>query len=147
MDYKWNMQYAGVFIRLIAGITDAFLSLIIGGFLIFFLPFCLDVLGYDPSVLTRIFIFLTVFGVFQSLYCAILLSSKWQATLGMKMWHLKIVNTNYERVGFGRAIWRELLRELSGFLYIGYIMIAFTSKKQALHDMIAGTYVLEYNYG
>jgi uncharacterized RDD family membrane protein YckC len=32
---------------------------------------------------------------------------------------------------------------LSGIFYIGYIIAAFTEKKQALHDMIAGTYVIK----
>ncbi|MFP3508080.1 RDD family protein [Peribacillus sp. SIMBA_075] len=41
-------------------------------------------------------------------------------------------------MGFGRAAGRYFATILSGMIiYIGYIMAAVTSKKQALHDMIA----------
>ncbi|PYJ40517.1 MAG: RDD family protein, partial [Verrucomicrobia bacterium] len=33
---------------------------------------------------------------------------------------------------------------LSGLIFcIGFLMIAFTERKQGLHDMIAGTYVIK----
>jgi len=47
------------------------------------------------------------------------------------------------RISFGRATGRFFARIISGLtLGIGYLMVAFTEKKQALHDMIAGTLVL-----
>jgi uncharacterized RDD family membrane protein YckC len=39
---------------------------------------------------------------------------------------------------------RQLGKIISGFiLMIGYIMAGFTEKKQALHDIIAGAYVVK----
>jgi uncharacterized RDD family membrane protein YckC len=47
------------------------------------------------------------------------------------------------RIGFGRATGRYFAKILSSLtLFIGYLMAGFTEKKQALHDMIAGTLVL-----
>lgn len=46
-------------------------------------------------------------------------------------------------VTFGRATGRYFGKILSGaILMIGYIMAAFTERKQALHDMMAGTLVV-----
>lgn len=67
-----------------------------------------------------------------------------QATPGKKALSLVVTNLNGERISFGRATARyfgKFLSELT--LYIGYVMIGFTAKKQGLHDMIAGTLVFK----
>jgi uncharacterized RDD family membrane protein YckC len=77
------------------------------------------------------------------LYRAIMESSSVQATLGKMA--LGIIVTDYEgdRISFGRATGRLLAKIISGvILFFGYIMAGFTEKKQALHDMIAGTLVV-----
>jgi uncharacterized RDD family membrane protein YckC len=59
---------------------------------------------------------------------------------------LKIVVTDLEgkRIDFVKATIRYFSKIISSLiLLIGYIMAAFTEKKQALHDIIAGTLVLE----
>jgi uncharacterized RDD family membrane protein YckC len=49
------------------------------------------------------------------------------------------------RIGFGRATGRFFAKILSGMImYIGFIMIGFTDRKQGLHDMLAGTLVMRY---
>jgi uncharacterized RDD family membrane protein YckC len=46
-------------------------------------------------------------------------------------------------ISFGRATGRLISKIFSAIIiYIGFIMIAFTDKKQGLHDMIAGTLVV-----
>lgn len=70
-------------------------------------------------------------------------ASKMQATPGKRALNLKVVNLEGERISFWRGVGRYFAMILSGILYIGYIMAAFTEKKQALHDMIAGTYVIK----
>ena len=48
-----------------------------------------------------------------------------------------------DRISFGRASGRHFAKILSGcLLAIGYMMAGFTEKKQALHDMMAGTLVV-----
>ena len=57
---------------------------------------------------------------------------------------VSIINKNGERLGFFHALGRFLLKIISYIiLLIGFIMIAFTEKKQGLHDIIASTYVVE----
>ena len=47
------------------------------------------------------------------------------------------------RLSFGHATGRFFAKMISGFTFgIGYVMAGFTERKQALHDMIAGTLVL-----
>lgn len=77
------------------------------------------------------------------LYFSLMESSAKQATLGKLALSLKVTDVNGNRLTFGRALGRNLGKFISSLiLYIGYIMAAFTQKKQALHDMMAGTLVL-----
>lgn len=77
------------------------------------------------------------------IYFASLESSAWQATLGKKALGLEVTDLHGRRISFGRATGRYFGKILSGFiLLIGYIMAGFTEKKQALHDILAGTLVI-----
>ena len=77
------------------------------------------------------------------LYFALLQSSSRQATFGKQLLGLKVVDLHYDRISFARATGRFFSKILSILiLFIGFIMVLFTKKRQALHDMIAGTYVL-----
>ena len=76
-------------------------------------------------------------------YFAGLESSVWQATVGKKMLGMQVTDTSGERIDFIKATIRYLSKFLSSFfLMIGFIMVAFTAKKQGLHDFIAGTVVI-----
>ena len=78
------------------------------------------------------------------LYYAIMESSAKQATLGKIAMGLVVTDKRGNRLTFGRATARYFARWLSGIiLMIGYIIAAFTEKKEALHDMIAGTIVYQ----
>ncbi len=78
------------------------------------------------------------------LYFALMESSTHQATLGKKVLGLKVTDLDGNRVSFGRATGRFFGKYLSGLIfYFGFIMAAFTEKKQALHDLIAGCLVLK----
>ncbi len=82
----------------------------------------------------------------QWLWFTIAESSKWQATVGKKMVGLKVTDESGERVGFGKAngrYWSKILSCL--ILWIGFVMVAFTEKKQGLHDKMAGTLVVKAN--
>ena len=57
---------------------------------------------------------------------------------------IQVTDLQGNRVSFGRALGRTLAKILSAIiLYIGFIMAAFTEKKQGLHDMVAGTLVVK----
>lgn len=69
-------------------------------------------------------------------------ASRWQATPGKRILRLYVTDLNGQRITYGRALIRNLARQISGFLFIGYIIAGFTEKKQALHDLLAGCLVL-----
>jgi uncharacterized RDD family membrane protein YckC len=77
------------------------------------------------------------------LYEALMISSPYQATLGKMALGIYVVDLDGQRLSFPRATARYFAKILSGLtLLIGYVMAAFTERKQALHDMIGSTYVL-----
>lgn len=81
-------------------------------------------------------------------YFAGLESSKMQATLGKRALGLVVTDMNGNRISFLRALGRYLAKILSGLiLFIGYIMVAFTERKQGLHDLLASTLVLKGTVG
>lgn len=84
---------------------------------------------------------LPIFLALNWLYEALLTSSEWQATLGKKALNLRVTDEAGNRISFARATGRHFAKYISSFFLIGYIMAAFTDRKRALHDIIAGTLV------
>lgn len=77
------------------------------------------------------------------LYFALFESSGKQATLGKQALNIYVCRIDGTRLTFLRASLRYFAKIISGVtLLIGYIMAAFTARKQALHDLIADTLVL-----
>ncbi len=71
-------------------------------------------------------------------------SSAAQATLGKRIIGIKVVDRDGGQLSFMHALGRWFAASLSYLtMYIGFLMAAFTEKKQALHDLIAGTYVVD----
>jgi uncharacterized RDD family membrane protein YckC len=80
--------------------------------------------------------------VINWLYYALLESSGWQATIGKMVIGLVVTGPGGKRISFLRATGRYFAKFISTFiLLIGFIMVAFTSRKQGLHDMMANTIV------
>ncbi len=77
------------------------------------------------------------------LYFAKLESGPAQATFGKRILGLRVTDLAGQRIGVGRATGRTLGKFVSALPFdIGFIMAGFTERKQALHDMIAGTLVV-----
>jgi uncharacterized RDD family membrane protein YckC len=153
-------EYAGFWIRVGAYLIDSFVIGIpaaiisfIGITVLMGTTMDFNQLMYDPEYMPsdgEMFAFvggylvmILLLSIIATLYFAILHSSKWQATVGKKLVGIKVTDLNGNRITFWRAFGRLFAMILSGILYIGYIMVAFTEKKQGLHDMIAGTLVLK----
>ncbi len=80
----------------------------------------------------------------QWLYFALMESSSRQATLGKMALGIIVTDLNGGKISFGKATGRYFGKIISGMIFcIGYLMAAFTDKKQALHDMMAGTLVVD----
>ncbi len=76
------------------------------------------------------------------LYFSLMESSTRQATLGKMALDMKVTDLEGNRISFGRATGRYFAKILSFIIiFIGVIMVAFTERKQGLHDKIAGTLV------
>ena len=76
------------------------------------------------------------------LYFALMETSSRQATLGKMALGIIVTDADGERLSFGRATGRHFGKFVSALiLMIGFIMIAFTSRKQGLHDIMAGCLV------
>lgn len=85
--------------------------------------------------------------VLMWLYQALMESGKNQATLGKMALGIKVVGPNGERISFAHATGRFFAMFLSHFpFYFGDYMAGFTKHRQALHDLIASTYVVNKQY-
>lgn len=77
------------------------------------------------------------------LYAAILESSPWQATIGKRAMDIYVTDLKGRRIGFAQASGRFFGKLVSALILgIGFIMIAFTERKQGLHDQLAGCLVV-----
>lgn len=143
-----GVRYGGFWIRFVAAIIDGIivqvvvmpLSFVAGGVSGF-----AGVMGGVPRsglpILGGLIGF--VIGVFGTwLYEALMESSTRQATLGKMVFGMKVTDLGGNRISFGRATGRHFGKWVSALILgIGYIMAGFTERKQALHDMLAGTLV------
>jgi uncharacterized RDD family membrane protein YckC len=139
------MNYAGFWIRVLASIIDALISLlvVVPAIAIFSIVWAA---AYNEVVATAIgFILNAIVGW---LYYAFFESGKWQATPGKRLVGLRVTDLEGNRIGFGRASGRYFSKILSGLiLYIGFFMAGWTEKKQGLHDKLVDTLVLRGKAG
>jgi uncharacterized RDD family membrane protein YckC len=79
----------------------------------------------------------------QWLYFALFESGAAQATPGKMAMGIKVVDSAGRRIGFGCASGRFFGKIVSSIIFnIGYLMAGWTARKQALHDIMAGTLVV-----
>jgi uncharacterized RDD family membrane protein YckC len=137
------MQYAGFWLRWIAYLID---SAIVGALPLIVALIIAPIFFASSRAVAMlgvaIFIVPTV-GTAGWLYYALMESSAYQATLGKRLLGLKVATVKGDPVSFGRASARFFAKILSSALLLaGFVMAAFTAKKQALHDLIAGCVVI-----
>lgn len=78
------------------------------------------------------------------LYFALLESSEKQATFGKMALGMQVTDDEGKRISFAKATGRFFGKIISGMiLMIGYLMIIWTEKKQALHDKMVRTLVIK----
>ncbi len=76
-------------------------------------------------------------------YYALLESSRWQATIGKRVCRLRVTRLDGRRISLPRALGRYLGKFVSALILgIGFLMIAWTRRKQGLHDLMADTLVV-----
>ena len=76
-------------------------------------------------------------------YSSLFEASHLQATPGKLACRLRVTDEAGRRIRLGRALGRNLGKFVSAFILgIGFLMVAWTRRKQGLHDLIASTLVL-----
>lgn len=98
----------------------------------------------EATMVAGVLLFSLLYPLLSLAYFAGMESSAKQATLGKMALGIKVVDERGQRLGFGHAAGRWLASALSYLtFYIGFIMAGFTARKQALHDLVASTYVVD----
>jgi len=83
-------------------------------------------------------------GFIGFLYYSIMESSTRSATFGKQAMHIKVFDEDGNNLNLAKAMVRNLIKVICGSTFIfGFIVASFTKNKQALHDLLAGTVVVE----
>ena len=112
------LTYVGVWRRVVANALD---------FVVIFPLLILDV----TAVLAIVYLFIQRVGLRRS--------------AGARICRLRVVRSDGEPFGLGRALPRFVFALFVGILTMGlsFLVIAFDTKKRALHDVLAGTVVIK----
>ena len=156
-----NATYAGFWLRFVAHIIDSIVVYVAQSFVLvpilglFGISFAsnlddmesmsqaetIGMIGGFIAFMTATWILTTAIAV---LYGALMESSKYQATIGKMALGITVTDMNGQKLDLVKAVIRNLSKIVSTFIMcIGYLMVAFTEKKQGLHDLIAGTLVVK----
>ncbi|AGH95270.1 RDD family protein [Pseudobdellovibrio exovorus] len=124
------MNYTGFWRRFVAYMIDAVIlaipGLLAGG----------AIRHFGISISMNVILGILYYPVFES--------SIMSATPGKALMGIVVLSEQGERLSFKAALIRHLLRFLSALVcYIGYIMQVFTKKRQALHDMLSESIVID----
>lgn len=107
--------------------------------------------GVVTTVLLVVFIVSVVVMAPMAIVLAAFECSSLQATPGKMLFKLKVTGSAGEKITFLRSFLRSLVKLwLATFsmivLYAPFLMVAFSSRKRALHDMLSGTYVVSTGF-
>ncbi|MGH8634459.1 MAG: RDD family protein, partial [Burkholderiales bacterium] len=123
-----ELEYAGFWSRFAALIVDNAIVMIFGLALLIAAAF----VGVDAVAIANL-----AFIVVSILYWPLMESSGRQATIGKQLLGIQVTDANGARLTFVRALLRNLAKILSSLPFgLGFLLAAFTARKQALHDMI-----------
>jgi len=147
--------YAGFWMRFIAVIIDSLVVGVVTGPITFIVQVGAGLGGglikdkgeINPgniAVIAGLLAFVVVFSVaVHALYEALLTASSKQATVGKMVFRMKVTDMEGKRISIPRAFGRHFAKYISSLtLLIGYLIQPFTARKQALHDIMAGTLVI-----
>jgi uncharacterized RDD family membrane protein YckC len=142
MAVAGEYRYAGFWWRVLAAIVDGVILMVASSVLARVLGVGPDSFGDDGNSNRGLLSLITLVG--DWLYFALLESSSLQATLGKAACGIIVTDDQGHRISFGRATGRYFAKIVSALiLMIGFMMAGWTRRKQALHDLMAGTLVLK----
>jgi uncharacterized RDD family membrane protein YckC len=137
------MEYAGFWVRFAAYLIDTIILAVVQLFLVVLLIRSGQIeMSKGVPVQQPLLLPLLSGGIFW-MYFAGMESSALQATFGKMMLGLKVTDLSGGKISFARATGRYFGKIISSLLLcIGYLMIVFTGRNQALHDLMAGCLVI-----
>ena len=123
-----ELEYAGFWSRFAALIVDNAILTIFGLALLIAAAF----VGAEAVAIANL-----AFIVISILYWPLMESSERQATVGKQLLGIQVTDANGARLTFVRSLLRNLAKILSSLPFgLGFLLAAFTARKQALHDMV-----------
>lgn len=130
--------YGGFWVRVVAALIDGILISVVSAPLMLLAAFTVS----SPTAADAIGNMLST--LLALAYSTLMESSEKQATVGKLVMGLKVTDLDGHRLTPARAAGRYVGKILSSLILgIGFLMVAFTDKKQGLHDKIAGTLVVK----
>lgn len=133
-----SVVYAGFWIRVGASLIDS-LILLAAQLMLWFFVFA-TTLDPDSAGVAMLLAGAVIGLVYEPLF----LASEHQATPGKMAMKIKVSDDRMARLSLLRAFGRSCLKIVSSLTFgIGYLMVAMTSRKQSLHDMMIGTVVFK----
>lgn len=134
---RTELAYAGFWRRFLAYLIDGLVLATVGGVI------TLGVYIAAPDNLQTLANISPVSSAIAWAYFALLESSPARGTLGKLAFELVVGDKHGDPISFWRASARYYLKILSWLtLGLGFVLAAFSPRKRALHDMLAGTVVL-----
>jgi len=146
-DLAGKSAYGGFWRRVAAALLDGIVVQLISaifGFVVGILIFVFSPAPFEQtSAVLPTSIALPAGIAIAWLYFALMESSRRQATLGKRTMGVAVTDLDGERFSFWRASARHFAKFISiATLFIGFVLAAFTARKQALHDLLARSLVV-----
>jgi uncharacterized RDD family membrane protein YckC/Tfp pilus assembly protein PilE len=135
------VKYAGFWVRYVAITVDSIIVGVSTILLSFILSFCASVIGINATVALLL---INIITILAGLSYYILMTHYKQATLGKMLVGIVVKSDDLQKLTLKKVLLREIVGKLLSSLTfsIGYLMAAFTAKKQGLHDIIAHSVVV-----
>ena len=121
-----------------AGFGRRFAAFLIDGIIIIAASFLFSSLLFIGPTGLRVLMAFIISLAWLGLYHILMESSSRQATVGKMAVGIVVTDLDGNKISLSRAAGRNFGKMLGGiFFFIGFIMVGFTEKKQALHDILA----------
>jgi len=123
-----ELEYAGFWSRVAALIVDNAIITVLGIALLM----AAASVGAEAVMIANLALFLIAL-----LYWPVMESSERQATFGKQLLGIQVTDINGARLTFVRSLLRNLAKIISSLPFgLGFLLAAFTARRQALHDLI-----------
>jgi len=141
-----TLKFGGFWRRFRALSLDLLLWLVIGVLVLIFIDPLIVAPVPNPNLFEKYVehIWALGFPLLVFLYFPLSESSALQGTIGKLVLGIKVVDAEGKRISVFRAVWRMSAKLLSAIpLMIGFLRVGWTPRRQAIHDVIANTFVVD----